>query len=168
MIIITTKHIPFKGFGVMNILGLLLARDMKPQEVDATTKRHESIHTCQQWETVCLAAIASLVLCNIFQSWWYLLGIVVFPFVLYLLGFVIEVVLPPYHNVSLGVVEGDNLNTRLRKFGALLLRIWHDAYRDNCFEREAYANEGVHDYLVTRHSFAWIAYIMPAKSRRKK
>lgn len=86
MIFIKNSILPLPGFGLMNILGLVFSR--KPaSEVSARSKRHEQIHTMQQYEIVMVSAILSLVLCNIFASWWYLLGIVALPFALYLLGF---------------------------------------------------------------------------------
>ena len=76
MRLIFNKWIPFKGFGAMNILGLVFSR--KPaEEITLVTKRHEQTHTFQQYEILGVSALVSLVLCNIFASWWYLLGCLV-------------------------------------------------------------------------------------------
>ena len=73
MRLIFNKWIPF---GAMNILGLVFSR--KPaEEITLVTKRHEQTHTFQQYEILGVSALVSLVLCNIFASWWYLLGCLV-------------------------------------------------------------------------------------------
>lgn len=159
MRIITNKFIPFKGFGAMNILGLIFTRK-QPSEVTLRTKRHEQTHTYQQYELLMIGAIVSLVLCNIFASWWYLLGVVLIPFALYLVGFLLEMVVPPYHNAK--------LLWQNKKFSAWATKIWHDAYSDNCFEREAYLNDQDRNYLATRSLCAWISYIIPKSERKGK
>ena len=151
MIIIHNKFIPFKGYKLMNILGLVFSR-VPESRISMTDKRHEQIHTYQQWEIVELASVLSLCLCTMFTSWWYLLGILFVPFVIYILGWLCEIALPPYHNVKKLWKE--------RKFLSWFKKIWHDAYLDNCFEREAYLNESNVDYLETRTPFAWLGYIL--------
>lgn len=123
MRIIHNKFIPFKGFGAMNILGLVFSR--KPaEEVTLVTKRHEQTHTYQQYEILGISAVLSLVLCNIFVSWWYLLGCLVIPFVVYILGFLIELILPPYHNLSLsfGFVKGEGIAVKFMKLWAIIFQ----------------------------------------------
>ena len=169
MRIIYNKVIPFKGFGAMNILGLVFSR--KPaSEVTLKTKRHEQTHTYQQYEILAVAALLSLVLCNIFASWWYLLGCMVIPFVIYLFGFFMELILPPYHNLSLsfGFVKGEGIAVKFMKLWGIIFQAWIDAYRDNCFEREAYLNDHNPDYLATRKAFAWVGYILKRDERRGK
>lgn len=158
MIIIENNIIPFKDYKLMNVLGLVFSR-VPESEITIEEKRHEQIHTYQQWEIVELASVLGLILCNIFTSWMYLLSIPLFPFVIYFVGWLCEIALPPYHNVKKLWKE--------RKFLSWFGKIWHDAYRDNCFEREAYANEKNENYLETRTPFAWIGYILKEKDRKE-
>jgi cytochrome c biogenesis protein ResB len=139
MKIIKNRLIPFKGFGAMNILGLVFTRK-NAEEISITTKRHEQIHTMQQYEILGASALISLVLCNIWASWWYLLVTIALPIALYVLVWLIELALPPYDS----------------------------AYKDSLFEREAFANQHDHDYLVTRPLFAWVKYWVDWRSRNRK
>lgn len=165
MIIIKNSILPLPGFGLMNILGLVFSR--KPaSEVSARAKRHEQTHTMQQYEILMVSAIFSLVLCNIFASWWYLLCIVALPFALYLLGFALEMAVPPYHNAKLIFEEADCACGKVARVARWARKVWHDAYRDNCFEREAYMNDDNPEYLATRHLFAWVRHIIPNKDRK--
>ena len=139
MKIISNKLIPFKGFRAMNVLGLVFTRK-NADEITITTKRHEQIHTIQQYEILCASALISLVLCNIWASWWYLLITIALPIALYVLVWLIELALPPYNS----------------------------AYKDSLFEREAFANELNRNYLVTRPLFAWVRYWVDWRSRNRK
>lgn len=166
MRIISNKFIPFKGFGAMNILGLVFTR--KPAcEITLVTKRHEQTHTYQQYELVMASALLALVLCNIFASWWYLLIIPVVPFVIYILSFVLEMIVPPYHNAQI-LFDNECECGKVKKIGKWLRKVWLDAYRDNCFEREAYMNDHDRNYLATRSLFAWVGYILKKDERRGK
>lgn len=156
MKIIENRFIPFKGFLCLNILGVLFVRKGEGN-LSSRVYCHEGIHTYQQYEILCVSAIISLILCNIFQSWWYIVGVALLPFALYVLGFILEMIVPPYHNVK----KTMGLWKKVKK-------IWHDAYRDNCFEREAYLNEWTDNYLAVRPAFAWIKYIIPRNERRRK
>lgn len=165
MRIIHNNILPMRGFGLMNILGLVFSR--KPaNEVTLVSKRHEQTHTLQQYEILMVAAIVSLILCNIFASWWYLLGVLVIPFAVYVLGFVLELIVPPYHNAKLIFKEADCECGKIKRIGRWLRKVWMDAYRDNCFEREAYMNDHDRNYLATRKLFAWVGYIIPKKDRK--
>ena len=137
MKIITNKFIPFKGFGAMNILGMVFTR-YKAEELSDRTKRHEQIHTMQQYEIMLASALISLVLCNIWASWWYLLVTIALPIALYVLVWLIELALPPYNS----------------------------AYKDSPFEREAFANDENVNYLVTRPLFAWVKYFLKRDERK--
>lgn len=137
MKLIPNNFIPFAGFGAMNILGLVFTR-YKAEEVTMRTKRHEQIHTMQQYEIMLASALISLILCNIWASWWYLLVTIAMPIALYVLVWLIELALPPYKN----------------------------AYRDSPFEREAYENDEDVDYLVTRPLFAWVKYFLKRDQRK--
>ena len=136
MRIISNKILPVKGFSAINLLGFVFTR-LPADALPITTKRHEAIHTAQQYEILALSALISLVLCNIFASWWYLLACVIMPLAIYLLAWIVELLLPPYDS----------------------------AYKDSLFEREAYANSGDPDYLVNRSPFAWISYFLKFKER---
>lgn len=151
----------------MNILGLVFSRKTENQ-ITLREKRHEATHTIQQYEILALAAIISLVLCNIHASWWYLLGIVTIPFVIYIMGWLLEIIIPPYHNITLGFEKGDSVKTKLSKFLKMAIKISNDAYRDNCFEREAYANENNPNYWIIRWPCAWGWYILPISKRLQK
>lgn len=129
MLIIRNNFLPFKGFVMLNILGVVFVRG--DAEVTSWRARHEAIHTAQQYEIMTLSALVALVLCKVWASWWYLLIVVVMPFSLYLLAWLIALALPPYDR----------------------------AYYDSPFEREAYANEFNTDYLTYRKPFAWVKYI---------
>lgn len=137
MKIIYNKWIPFNGFSAMNILGFLFTK-VYAEELKIKTLRHEQIHTMQQYEILGVSALISLVLCNIWASWWYLLVTIAMPIALYVLVWLIELALPPYKN----------------------------AYRDSPFEREAYMNELDVNYLVTRPLFAWVKYFLKRSDRK--
>lgn len=114
----------------MNILGVLFVR--KYARLSEVTINHEAIHTAQQYEIMTISALVTLVLSNIYASWWYLLIVVVMPIAIYLLSCLIELVLPPYSS----------------------------AYKDSPFEREAYENQDNPKYLATRPLFAWAKHIL--------
>ena len=135
MKIIYNKWIPVNGFSSMNILGFLFT---KVKELKIKTLRHEQIHTMQQYEILGASALISLVLCNIWASWWYLLVTIALPIALYVLVWLIELALPPYNS----------------------------AYKDSPFEREAYENDEDVDYLVTRPLFAWVKYFLKRDERK--
>ena len=136
MKIIRNKFIPFKGFGAMNILGLLFVRE--GVELTGTTMRHEAIHSLQQYEILAASSLLALALSNLLASWWYLLVVAIMPIALYVLAWIIELALPPYDS----------------------------AYRDSPFEREAYDNQDDPNYLTTRTLFAWVGYFMKKNERR--
>lgn len=164
MRIIYNKILPFKGFGLINFLGLVFSR-VPENEVSLVVKQHEQIHTEQQEELLAVGAILSLVFCNIFASWWYLLGVIVIPFLVYFLSFLVEVCIPPYHNAKIEYDEEDNWVDKLVKIVQAIKKVWIDAYYDNCFEREAYANEANSKYFVERKRFAWIRYALKKSQR---
>lgn len=148
---IYNKYIPFGEFGLMNILGFVFTK-VKESEIELCDKIHEAIHTRQQLELVGVSAIVSLILCNIFVSWLYLAFLPIIPFALYILAFLLEMAIPPYHNVREIFNSG--------KWREGLKKVWMDAYYDNCFEREAFANMRNVEYLAVRPIFAWVKYIL--------
>ena len=127
--IIRNKHIPFKGFAALNILGFLFVRE--EVEMTAEALNHEAIHTRQQYEIIATSAILFLWIVNTYSWWCYLLIIFAMPLVLYTLAWLVALVLPPYDS----------------------------AYKDSPFEREAYANQHYPNYLDSRPWCAWVRYI---------
>ena len=149
MIVIKNKILPFKGFSVLNILGILFYRKGTycNDEIPVTTLNHEAIHTRQQYEIILVSALIALVVADFSHL------IAALPLLLYVIGFILEVVLPPYHSV----VKSKNPIKWLQK-------LWMDAYGDNCFEREAYSNEDNLEYLFNRKPFAWMSYIITKRN----
>ena len=149
----------------MNVLGLVFSR-VKENTISIYEKIHEHIHTMQQYEILAASSIVSLVLCNLSGSWWYLLATILLPFVVYVIGWLMEIVLPPYHGISFDLHKDDNFIAKFDKIKKTLTRICYDAYKDNCFEREAYQNHHDRDYLATRSLFAWVRYILKGSQRK--
>lgn len=166
MKIIYNKFIPFKGFGLMNILDLVFSR-IPEDEITLVSKRHEKTHTYQQYELLMIASIVSLVLCNIYATWWYLVGILIIPFAIYVTSFLIETFIPPYHNAK-ECFEGKCFCDKVKSIPTWLGKVWMDAYRDNCFEREAYMNERNVNYHIHRRLCAWAWYIIKKDERKGK
>lgn len=164
MRIIENKIIPFNGFKLMNILGLVFTR-VAEKLITLVEKRHEQTHTYQQYELLCIGAVLSLIFCNIYQSWWYLLGVILVPFVIYVMAWLLEIVLPPYHNVK-EYFEGKTLWEKIKAVPKWASKVCLDAYRDNCFEREAYMNENNENYFVTRHWCGFFKYVLKRRDRK--
>ena len=163
---IENKWIPFNGFGLMNILGLVFSR--KPiEKITIRSKLHEFWHTLQQLELLAIGGIVALTLCNIYASWWYLLGVLIIPFAIYITAFLIEAFIPPYHNAK-ECFEGKCFCNKVKAIPTWLCKVWMDAYRDNCFEREAFANENNPDYLFERRWCGWVWYAIKKVDRNGK
>lgn len=165
MRIITNRFIPFGDFNAMNTLGLVFTRE-EEKNITPRVKRHEGTHTYQQYELLMIAAIVSLVLCNMFASWWYLLFLLIIPFAIYVMAFLLELAIPPYHNAQL--LWNDKTIPLWKRIGKWLTKVWIDAYADNCFEREAYMNDNDPLYNSVRHFCAWLWYILPRNMRKGK
>ena len=162
---VENKFIPFGDFGLMNILGLVFTK--RPEnKITNKSKCHEGTHTYQQYELISIAAVISLILCNIYASWWYLAIIPLIPFAIYITSFLIEAFIPPYHNVK-ECFEGKTLWEKIKAIPTWIKKVWYDAYSDNCFEREAYMNEGNPIYNSIRPWCAWVRYIIPRRERRE-
>lgn len=158
MRVIYNEIIPFKGFRLMNILGLLFSR-VPEREIGVKSLRHEGTHTLQQYELLVLSAFVSLALSNIYQSWWYMLGVLIFPFLTYGIFFLLELAAPPYHNVK-ECLAGKSWREKIKALPKFLGRVWMDAYRDNCFEREARYAADHPDYNSTRHLVGFVYFII--------
>lgn len=163
MKLIYNKWIPFGDFGLMNVLGLVFTKT-PIEKVTKRSKRHEGTHTYQQYELLTIGAIVALVLCNFYASWWYLLALPIVPFAIYALAFFAELVRPPYHNAK-EFFEGKCFCDKIKAIPAWFAKVWVDAYRDNCFEREAYMNDDNPEYNSMRPVCGWFWYIIPKKDR---
>lgn len=129
MKLIYNKYIPVGKFVMMAFYGLCFVRKgYKPSE---TGLNEERIHSAQQVEVAVLTAIilSPFVASTLISVWWLLL-IPLMYFILYVLFWFAEVLLPPYGT----------------------------AYHDTCFEREAKLNRGNHNYIYTRSLCAWVKY----------
>ena len=134
MIKIYNDIIPFPGFMMMNINGLLFIRSEYKGKISDSSLNHEAIHSRQQWEmlflTFIIVCIIQLYLGQII--WWLLTIVPILSFyILYLLFWLIQTILPP----------------------------WDTAYYDICFEVETYSNEKNLSYLKKRKPFSWVKYI---------
>jgi hypothetical protein len=165
MKIIFNNYIPFNGFSMMNILGLVFSR-IPESLISEDDKRHETTHTHQQYELCAVSLVVSFALGVATWNWWCLLLIPVIPFAIYILSFILEAVIPPYHNAK-AYFENKTFVEKVRAIPSWLGKVWVDAYQDNCFEREAYTNEHDVMYNSRRHLFAWIRYIIPNKERKE-
>ena len=126
MHIIRNKFIPFSGYKAINLFGILFA---KPNaKIDELTINHESIHS-KQFKEVTLSLAIPILLLSFSVSWWWILLI---PFTFYL-WYVIEFLIR-----------------------WAITRNWDEAYRNICFEKEAYVWQGLPD---ARKKFGWIRYM---------
>ena len=133
MIKVVNPFIPFKGFSCMTVLIFLFVRSEYAGRLSDRTLNHERIHAYQQVELALCGLILALAAILIWGlSWWWLLGALAYPLVLYVLSWLLEVLLPPYDT----------------------------AYRDTCFERQAYANEGDFDYCKHWKPFSYFGYVL--------
>ena len=129
MKIIRNKFIPFSGYKAINLFGILFA---KPNaKLDELTIAHESIHS-KQFKEVTLSLAIPILLLSFSVSWWWILLI---PFTFYL-WYVIEFLIR-----------------------WAITRNWDEAYRNICFEKEAYVNQNDLNYLDNRKKFSFIKYI---------
>lgn len=139
-ITIYNSLIPFKGFVAMQVLCFLFIRkEFKGDDntLDKQFFNHEGIHCFQQTELAILGFILSAIIVLVFNiSYWWLLTCIPFPFVVYLLCWVIELFTPG-----------------------------GGAYRQICFESEAIYNEGDPECLSKRKlmTFRFLKYISNKK-----
>ena len=133
---ITVKNslIPFKGFMAITIWPFVFVQRKQWKWYDATARRHEGIHCCQQVETL----VASLVLAISFAvigllPLWLTLASPLVYFALYGLEYAIR----------LSIYDFDS----------------HKTYRNVSFEQEAFLMEGDLTYSKRRKLFASWKYI---------
>lgn len=118
------KLLLLSGYSAMMLFGFIIT---KLNELSHSTILHERIHQRQYAECVLLSTILALPLV-LFISWWWMLLIPAFYYLLYL----------------------GECFVRLFMSG--------DAYENLSFEREAYQNQGNSEYLKERKWFAWVRY----------
>lgn len=126
MKVIYNSIIPFKGYKAMLTLFILWVRTEYKDKMDKYDLNHEKIHSYQQLEIWLLASIISaLILFLTPLPWWWMLFAPVIPILIYILCWLIEIALPPYDK----------------------------AYKNICFETEAYYNEHDLNYLGKKRKF---------------
>lgn len=132
MIKVYCKFLPFKGYLCMTILWWLIIREEYRNRITPTVERHESIHSYQQ-VTLFIMALILAVIVGVFTSlpWWYAVITLLFPYLAYLLSWIIEIILPPYNR----------------------------AYKDICFEGEARTLESDKDFRKKLFPFSFLKYI---------
>lgn len=136
MKIVYNNIIPFDGFASMTFLCWMFRRKNAGVPT-ARSLRHETIHSKQHVELTILSLSVGLVLGLVFGfPWWgwllWAVGSLFTFYLLYVLIWLVEIIRPPYAY----------------------------AYRDICFDVEAYANEDDPDYLRRRIPFiGWIVCI---------
>ncbi len=128
-----------------NIIAITLApfgiyvnqKKISLDKVSKRTKNHESIHWKQQIEMFVLSGIISLITIGlllffkVYTLW--IIALLLFPFLFFYLWYFVE-----------WIVRGF---------------IGTKAYRNVCFEREAYSNDDNLDYLKTRKHFSQFKYL---------
>ena len=126
------KFLPFKGYLCMTVLWWLIIRTEYKDKITETVERHETVHSYQQ-VTLFIMALILAVIVGVFTSlpWWYAVITLLFPYLAYLLSWIIELILPPYNR----------------------------AYKDICFEGEARALESDEDYKKKLFPFSFLKYI---------
>lgn len=128
--------IPFKGFMAMLTLSILWIRNEYKDKVTDAVLNHESIHMYQQLELLILGVVVGILSCSFLPiSWWWMIAFCLSPFLVYIICWIIEILLPPYDK----------------------------AYKNICFESEAQYNEYNFNYLKKRVPFSWIKYISNKK-----
>lgn len=133
MKVIYNRFIPFGGYKLINLFGVVFAKSdepLKPRDLN-----HEKIHTEQQHE-VAVIALSLLVFCVFFFdiSWWWCLLCLPAFYILYGLEYVI---IRLFHKKQNG------------------------AYHDVSFEEEAYHNDEDLEYIEHREPLAWVRYLKP-------
>lgn len=129
---IYNNTIPILGFTCMLTLFILWVRNDSKKYIDDGVINHESIHMYQQLELLLVGVISGVLVCSLSSlSWWWMIAFCLSPFLVYILCWILEILLPPYGK----------------------------AYKNICFESEAQYNEYNFNYLSKRVPFSWIKYI---------
>lgn len=125
--------IPFKGFKAITIWPWVFVR--KDASVfNKTDERHESIHLCQQLETLVASLVITCLLSvfGVISPWWILVSPLVY-FVLYGLDWLVRWFAYGFDG--------------------------HLAYRNISFEQEAYLNENDLSYPYERKLYSFVRYL---------
>lgn len=124
-------------------LGCFVFTKKSEAEMEQRVLNHESIHV-RQWEEVTLASAIVLLLCLPFGlslSW-----MLITPLVFYF-WYGVEWLIRLHYWIRKGTKETD------------FKSVFHAAYRSLSFEREAYNNEHIEDYLKVRKLFESFMYL---------
>ena len=124
-------------------LGCLVFTKKSKAEMEQRVLNHETIHV-RQWEELTLASVFVFLLCLPFElslGW-----ILIAPLVSYL-WYGVEWLIRLYYWIRKDI-EGTDFRS-----------VSHAAYRSVSFEREAYNNEHIEDYLKVRRLFECFMYL---------
>lgn len=123
---------PLKNFICATIYNFIFIRNDKVDKFTEDVERHEKVH-CYQQVTLLITAIILNSAVSLFFGfyWWYFIIDLIFPFIIYILSWIIQIILPPYTT----------------------------AYKDSCFEKEARALESDINYKLKLYPFSFIKYI---------
>ena len=128
--VIFNDTIPFSGFIAMTVWPFIFVRNKAASRYNVVANNHEHIHAEQQKEMLLVGVILAIVLFPLIGLWAILMLPVFFWW--YILEWLFRIC--QYQNTK-------------------------KAYRNICFEREAYANEANQTYLTARKRFAWLKYL---------
>lgn len=131
------KLMLFRSYNTIMLFGFILTKKFL---LSLDTETHEQIHQRQYVECMMLALPITLLL-GWLVSWWFLLLIPTFYYLLYLGEWLVSFVYHLFTDWSKGMAE-----------------INHRAYISISFEREAKMNQGCKCYLKERKPFAWLRY----------
>ena len=129
MIVIKNKFIPFKGYEIINLFGILFTRG----EIDDYEYNHEAIHTEQILECTVLGLVIICFICFILNQ--SLLWLLISPFTFYILYGLEYLAIRLFHKKQ------------------------NDTYHDVSFEEEAYINQNNLNYIKYRFPCTWIKYV---------
>lgn len=141
MKLVYNNIIPFKGYLAMCVFPFIFVR--KDASVfNKTDERHESIHLCQQFETLVASLVVTCLLSvfGVISPLWILSSPFVY-LVLYLVDWAFRFVIYGFD--------------------------WKEAYRNVASEQEAYVMQTNETYLKERKPFAHFAYIFRKTYKRR-
>ena len=132
MITVFNWAVPFVGYRCLTIWPFIFVRDDLMIPFNDIDYNHESIHGRQQLEVLPIGIVLCGVLALVGCGWWSLFALPLY-FYWYCLEYIVRII----------VHKGDGKT----------------AYRNICFEQEAYINERDMEYLDNRKWFAWVKYL---------
>lgn len=131
------KAILFKNYGTMMFFGFIIT---KHASLPIEAQREERIHQLQFKECMEIATIPAVFL-SLYVSWWWMLLIPLFYYILYLAEWFVSFV---YHLFTDNIIGSGKVNA--------------NAYRASAFEMEAKLNQDNPNYLKERKWGAWFRY----------